>query len=156
MRLMFVDRIASIGVQEKNWQPFETSMFGLGSRPKSHRSLLPFNNITTLVCLSVYPSVSMSRCDNRCPSDRTAVHLSDTTQAAYSSTSRKERRSTDYLDMRSKAKISRKTQDIDNERRRRRLNDRCQTPLDAADDDVLFSHIFQAQSKKGETMQIEA
>lgn len=58
--------------------------------------------------------------------------------------------------MRSKAKISRKTQDIDNERRRRRLNDRCQTPLDAAADDVLFSHIFQAQSKKGETMQIEA
>lgn len=57
--------------------------------------------------------------------------------------------------MRSKAKISRKTQDIDNERRRRRLNDRCQTPLDAAVD-VLFSHIFQAQSKKGETMQIEA
>lgn len=53
-------------------------MFGLGSRPKSHRSLLPFNNITTLVCLSVYPSVSMSRCDDCCPSDRTAVHLSHT------------------------------------------------------------------------------
>lgn len=30
------------------------------------------------VCLSVYPSVSMSRCDDRCPSDRTAVHLSHT------------------------------------------------------------------------------